>query len=327
MTPAARPELAAAIGEIACRLADRIDTLVVELLPAGRREGREWRAGSIAGEAGSSLGVHLVGSKRGIWADFATPNKKGDALDLVRAALGLGMRDAIGWSRRWLGIEDGIAEARRRLEPAATHPGEPEPGGPERWRYPWRAARPIAGSLAEHYLVARGLAFADPAGRVLRFATRRQRIAPAGKLECRPALLAQLCDVRTGTPCGIINIFLRPDGTDRLRDRKSKTLTGRGRGASVMLPAFDEPTMGLVVCEGVETGIAVHLSGLRPIWARGGAANLANFPLLPGIEALTVAADWDGPGMRAARAVAHRWRLAGRQASIVAPPAGDWADK
>src|SRR5262245_36034392 len=63
-----RPE----IGEIARRLADRIDTLAVELLPVGHREGREWRAGSVGGEAGFSLGVHLVGNKRGVWSDFAT---------------------------------------------------------------------------------------------------------------------------------------------------------------------------------------------------------------------------------------------------------------
>ena len=126
---------------------------------------------------------------------------------------------------------------------------------------------------------------------------------------------------------GIINVFLAPDGCDRLRDRKSKTVTGRARGAVVMLSDFDEPTMGLAICEGVETGISVYNSGLRPIWACGGAGTLATFTVLGGIEALTIAADCDEPGQAAAAACAERWRDAGREVAIVAPPAGDWADR
>ena len=39
-----------------------------------------------------------------------------------------------------------------------------------------------------------------------------------------------------------------------------------------------------------------------------------------------VAADADEPGQKAAETVAARWREAGREAVIIAPPAGDWAD-
>jgi hypothetical protein len=48
--------------------------------------------------------------------------------------------------------------------------------------------------------------------------------------------------------------------------------------------------------------------------------------VLSGIEALTVAADADPPGQKAAQAVAQRWREAQREAVIIAPPHGDWAD-
>ena len=139
-------------------------------------------------------------------------------------------------------------------------------------------------------------------------------------------MFAALSDAQTGEMVGIINTFLAPDGRDRLRDRKGKTITGRARGAAVMLDRFDEPTIGLTLCEGIETGIAVYQSGLRPIWACGGAGTLATFPVLGGIEALTIAADCDAPGQRAAEALMSRWREAGREAVIVAPPAGDWAD-
>src|SRR5437763_15477305 len=95
-------------ADISRELAARVHALAADLLPAGHREGHEWRCGSLAGEPGDSLGVHLRGTKAGVWSDFST-DQKGDALDLVRAVLGLGMPEALSWSRRWLGLEDGYA--------------------------------------------------------------------------------------------------------------------------------------------------------------------------------------------------------------------------
>jgi hypothetical protein len=309
-------------AEIARLLAARMSELAPELLPGGHREGREWRAGSIAGDAGSSLGVHLAGTRAGVWCDFAT-GEAGDALDLLRAAFGFDTGAAMAWSRRWLGIDDGAAELPRRAAPAK----QPDPGpDPDRWRRVWQAACPIAGTLAETYLAGRGLHFGDRKGRVLRFAARSCRKSPDGDFEQHPALLAALSDARTGEQCGLINIYLAPDGRDRLRDKKAKTVRGRAAGAVVMLDAFDAPTMGLVLCEGVETGIAIHQSGLRPIWACGGAGTLATLPILGAIAALTIAADSDKTGQDAAEELAQRYRQAGREPAIIAPPAGDWAD-
>jgi hypothetical protein len=93
-----------------------------------------------------------------------------------------------------------------------------------------------------------------------------------------------------------------------------------------MLSAFDEPTYGLMICEGAETGVALMMADLSPVWCCGGAGNLAAFPVLGGIEALTLAADADEPGQNAAESVVTRWREAGRDPVIIAPPAGDWAD-
>jgi hypothetical protein len=308
--------------EISRRLADQIGAVALELLPGGHREGNEWRAGDVTGSPGHSLGVHLRGQKQGIWSDFAT-GEAGDALDLVRASLGVDMTTAIAWARCWLGVDRGEAVIPRRRAPPSAAPEVL--AEPERWRRPWQVARPIAQTLAAIYLAARRLHFDDPRGRLLRFAAARARQSPTDELEHHPALLCALADGRTGEQCGVINIYLRPDGRDRLRDRKGKTVTGRAKGAAVMLSEFDEPTSGLILCEGVETGIAIYQSGLRPIWACGGAGTLATFPVLGGISALTIAADADEPGQRAAKALAERWRLAGPETFIVAPPAGDWA--
>jgi Toprim domain len=309
-------------SDISRALAVRINSLALDLLPSGHREGHEWRVGSLAGEPGKSLGIHLAGDKAGVWSDFST-GEAGDALDLVGAVLGVDPGAAIAWSRRWLGIEAGTAEIPRRI--VQPKRADPEPD-PDRWRAPWERAVPIAGTLADRYLAGRGLAFDDPEGAVLRFAAWRARRSPDGDFERHPALLALLSDARTGEPVGTINIFLQADGSDRVRDAKGKTVAGRARGAVVMLDDFAEVTMGLCVCEGVETALAIQQTGLRPVWACGSASTMPSFPVLAGIEALTIAADADPPGQQAAEALARRWRDAGREVAIIAPPSGDWAD-
>ena len=49
------------VREIAEMLADRVEALAPHLLPAGWKASGEWRCGSVAGESGESLGVHLTG--------------------------------------------------------------------------------------------------------------------------------------------------------------------------------------------------------------------------------------------------------------------------
>jgi hypothetical protein len=181
--------------------------------------------------------------------------------------------------------------------------------------------------LAESYLTNRGLRFDDPDGRVLRFAERRARKSPAGELEHHPALLCGLSDVLTGDQVAIINIYLEPDGRDRLRDSKAKTVTGHAKGAVVMLSNFDEVQAGLILCEGAETGIALYQYELRPVWACGSAGTLAKFPALSGIECLTIAADTDVVGQRAGDELARRWQAADREVVPLLPLVGDWADR
>jgi twinkle protein len=84
-------------------LADRAQSVAEMLLPGGRKDGQEWRAGSTAGEKGGSLGVHLGGAKAGIWQDFAT-GEGGDLLDLWLATKGGTLADALESARSWLGV-------------------------------------------------------------------------------------------------------------------------------------------------------------------------------------------------------------------------------
>src|SRR5262249_54172951 len=155
----------------------------------------------------------------------------GDALDLVRATLGLRMGEAMAWSRRWLGIEDGAVAL--PVRPALAVSGRPRSSN--YWRSPWRSGCPITGTLAASYLRERGLAFEGLDGCTLRFRPQHPRRNDVGELEHHPALLVLLSDTRTGNATGLINIYLTPDGSDRLRDAKGKSSWGRAAGSAVML--------------------------------------------------------------------------------------------
>jgi hypothetical protein len=66
---------------------------------------------------------------------------------------------------------------------------------------------------------------------------------------------------------------------------------------------------------------------LRPMWALGGTSALYCFPVLPGIEHLTIAVDRDPinpqtgkpPGEDAAAVCARRWLNAGREVIRLTP--------
>jgi hypothetical protein len=142
------------------------------------------------------FGGKLTLSPRGKLADQI--DESSDALGLGRAVLHVEMGEALAWSRRWLGLEDGNVTSTRRSTP---RPPEPEPS-PDRWRHPWQAAKPIAGTLTETYFAGRKLHFEHPAGRVLRFASGRWRRNTKGQHEFHPALLCALSDARTDQQCG-----------------------------------------------------------------------------------------------------------------------------
>jgi twinkle protein len=92
------------ITEIKRLLNARAQSVAEHLLPAGKREGHEWRAGSVEGEQGKSLGVHLRGQKAGVWSDFST-GETGDLIDLWMAVKCQTLPAALDEIRDWLGVE------------------------------------------------------------------------------------------------------------------------------------------------------------------------------------------------------------------------------
>jgi hypothetical protein len=149
---------------------------------------------------------------------------------------------------------------------------------------------------------------------------RDRRYGPAG-----PAMVALMTDPVTCSPCGVHVTYLRPDGAGKADGDRPKIMLGSA--GIIRLVPDEEVTLGLGLAEGIETALAVmQRAGWRPVWAAGSAGGIGRFPVLPGIERLTVFADTGGAGIEAARTCCRRWAEAGREAVLKPPCDGDWDD-
>lgn len=110
------------ITDIKRALARSALSVAQHLLPGGRKEGQEWRVGSVDGEKGRSLGVHLAGDKAGVWADFNT-GEGGDLLDLWCQVRRADISQALAEARDWLGMP----RPTPYREPAKTFVRPPKP--------------------------------------------------------------------------------------------------------------------------------------------------------------------------------------------------------
>jgi putative DNA primase/helicase len=181
----------------------------------------------------------------------------------------------------------------------------------------WNEARNPRGTIVEHYLTAvRGLRLPhEIAGDVIRF-------HPTLFFEGArvPGMVALFRDIATDEPCGIHRVFLDSEGR-----KLKRMMLGRARGAAIKLDADENVTLGLTIGEGIETCIAARLAGFRPVWALGSADAIGGFPVLSGIEAITMLGETDdgGKNYENTQACVERWIGAGREAIAVVPVAGD----
>ena len=156
------------------------------------------------------------------------------------------------------------------------------------------------GTLVKRYLESRDLTLdADIARAVVRG---------------HPGIGAMIClfrDIRTDEPKAISRTFIDNEGR-----KLSRKFLGRVGGCAIKLDADGEVLGGLHICEGVETGLAARQLGLRPTWALGSAGAIASFPILSGVECLTLMREHDDASARATEQCAARWHAAGRQVII-----------
>jgi putative DNA primase/helicase len=177
----------------------------------------------------------------------------------------------------------------------------------------WQESIAIVGTLAEKYLAKRGVLHAssntDPA--VLRF----HPSCPYGGSRY-PCLLALMSDVHTSEPKAVLRTALTKTG-----EKIGRMALGAKASAAIKLTADPDVTLGLAVGEGLETVLSAMRFGFSPAWALGDAGNVRRFPVLSGIECLTIIVDNDesGTGQRAALECSNRWTSAGREVFRIIP--------
>jgi putative DNA primase/helicase len=305
-------------SEIKRALALRMEALAHELIDAPLTYQRlhELRFGRR-----QSLSVRIGGAKAGTFADFSG-NAKGDAIAFIMHMRQCTTGEALAWAEAWLGNAPRPSLTRWHGAPTAAPEKPPEPPRTlDLARNLWRDAMPPQGTLAEAYLLSRGLAL-EP-GLPIRFhacAWRHKESGPSG-----PAMIALMTCPKTGEAIGAHVTYIHANGAGKAEGGRAKIMLGQA--GIIRLSPDDTVTSGLGVAEGVETGLAIMQSfGWRPVWCAASAGGIARFPVLPGIKALTIFADQDSAGIESARICAGRWKEAGREARILAPPKGDFDD-
>jgi hypothetical protein len=177
----------------------------------------------------------------------------------------------------------------------------------------WREARQAVGTLAEQYLISRGLHLPPP--RTLRFHSGLKH--PSGGIW--PAMVALVTRGIDDTPLAIHRTFLARDGAGKAPVDPQKMMLGPCRGGAVRLAA---PGDVLMVGEGIETCLAAMQATGHPAWAALSTSGLRTLDLPGHVREIIVLADGDEPGAAAARNCAWRWKREGRRVRIARPPQG-----
>jgi len=143
----------------------RLDSLVMQLYPAARKDGPEWRLGDLSGRPGQSLAIHRMGNRAGWWKDFSS-GEGGDVIGLIQhGACGGDIKRAIAWAKDWLGMGNGSidpVDRKRREKEAdrikAAQAEEERQAREKRRRAAMRyylEALPLPGTPGERYLIGR----------------------------------------------------------------------------------------------------------------------------------------------------------------------------
>jgi hypothetical protein len=306
-------------ADLARRLARDAELVCRHYLSHGSRQGRYWIVGDVQNTPGRSLYVRLNGAESGPgaagkWTDAATL-EHGDLLDLIALNRGFDrLSDTLDEARSFLALP--------RPEPPQTLSRSRVPSGsPEAARRLFHAGRPIAGTLAEAYLRARGITASldEPS---LRFhPSVYYRAHEGAPREVWPALLAAVTDLE-GRITAVHRTWLDPDRRTKAPLDDPRRALGNLLGNGVRFGvAYDVLAAG----EGLETMLAVRSVLPRlPMVAGLSANHLAMFELAPTLRRLYVARDNDAAGRIAAERLHDRGAASDIEIRDLVPVLGDF---
>ena len=151
----------------------------------------------------------------------------------------------------------------------------------------WTESVPISATLAEAYLLSRGLVLQQEAfdGRALRFHRNCPFRLLTGEVAWLPAMIAAMVDIRTNEFRGVHRTALSVDGRGKANVAElgnPKRMLGPAAGACVRLSPDVDVSNGLHIAEGIETALACMAMGFQPMWAAMSASGMPSSPCLPG---------------------------------------------
>jgi putative DNA primase/helicase len=258
-----------------------------------------------------SVSLVISGQKKGSYFDHEE-GRGGDLLDLIQRELNVAFKEACAIAERLVGGAAGTQFVPRHTTPKPAVEGhEPSTNKREALKL-WSGCVELRGTPAEHYLASRGIT-ALPQGieEVLRF----HPAGPFGSARS-PMLVALYRDIRTNETCAVHRTALSARG-----EKIGRMCLGPKTGAAIKLSADEEVAQGLVIGEGIETTLSAMMFGLTPAWAVSDAGGIGGFPVLAGIDALTILVDHDanGAGQRQMARCLDRWLAAGREVLTLKP--------
>lgn len=268
---------------------------IAEELKGEKPSSIDKRSGTARWGRRGSLALETIGEKAGVWCDHQS-GEGGDLFALIARELGIDRSAAYDVARsKYLNLPP------RRVERVKPTPiKESSRSTSDLALQQWNDAKQtINDTPAQTYLESRRMIIDGDAYRgVLRWHNPSR------------ALIALMTNPETGEQTGVHRTFLDDDA--RKIDRKML-----GAQGVIRVSPDDEVTTGLGLCEGLEDALSIAISGWRPVWAATSAGAIARFPVLGGIECLSIFSDDDGAGRSASDRCRARWEEAGRDTTII----------
>jgi hypothetical protein len=308
-------------ADLAHRLAREAEAVCRHYLSNGRRVGNYWQVGDVRNTSGRSMFVRLKvgdigGRPAGKWTDAAT-GEHGDLLDVIRESCGLvDFHDVAEEARRFLSLprSEPESDGRPHSSPAST-------GSPESARRLFGMSQPIAGTVVETYLRARGIIELHGIDS-LRFHPRcYYRPEAYAPTETWPAMIAAVTDLK-GQITGAHRTWLDPSGRDKAPVDTPRRAMGHLLGNAVR---FGLASDVMAAGEGIETMLSLRcvISSMAMVAALS-AAHLGAILFPASLRRLYIVRDDDRAGDGAMKGLIDRTRVAGIEAIVLSPQCGDF---
>ena len=242
-----------------------------------------------------------------------------DGIETLKWANCWSFKEAVEAIEVHLGITDGQIP-KIKLIPKSEPPVEKDwEVEKQRLKKIWDETEPDSGRIAEYFQF-RGLDIPVPS--TLRFYPKLVYIHEGPYVQF-PCMIARV--TRKGETIGIFRTWLaedEPGKADVSQPKKSWKCVDRLNGGAIKIfPA--EPGKPLVLCEGIETGMAIRQMMGFPTWACTSHILLENVEVPRFVNKVIIAGDLDGgkeKGQKAVEKLAERLHGEGKQVKVALPP-------